>query len=58
MKQALIDTDILSRFFRRDPYLVARLGEYLTYFAQIAFSIVSYYEILSCLRSTSACCPE
>ncbi|MFZ1536408.1 MAG: hypothetical protein WAT23_03365 [Chromatiaceae bacterium] len=28
MKQALIDTDILSRFFRRDPYLVARLGEY------------------------------
>ena len=54
MKQALIDTDILSRFFRRDPCVVARFGEYLTYFDQIAFSIVSYYEILSGLRYRDA----
>jgi len=30
MKPALIDTDILSLFFRGDPAVVARFGAYVT----------------------------
>lgn len=47
MKLALIDTDILSRFFRRVPRVVERFGAYAATYGQIAFSIVSYDEILS-----------
>jgi tRNA(fMet)-specific endonuclease VapC len=54
MKPALIDTDILSRFFRRDPKVVARFAEYTAQHGAIAFSIVSYYEILSGLLHRDA----
>jgi tRNA(fMet)-specific endonuclease VapC len=54
MRPALIDTDILSRFFRRDPKVVARFSEYAQYHHMIEFSILSYYEILSGLRHRDA----
>ena len=54
MRPALIDTDILSRFFRRDPLVVARFGEYTKHFDHITFSIVTYYEILSGLKHRDA----
>lgn len=54
MKRVMIDTDVLSRFFRRDPKVVARFSEYVQYHDVIEFSIVSYYEILSGLRHRDA----
>lgn len=54
MQPALIDTDILSRFFRRDPRVVMRFSEYTRHFDRIAFSIVTYYEILSGLQHRDA----
>ncbi len=54
MTPVLIDTDILSRFFRRDPKVVARFSEYAQHFDVVEFSIVSYYEILSGLRYRDA----
>ncbi len=54
MRPALIDTDILSRFFRRDPRVVARFSEYVQHHDVIEFSIVSYYEILSGLLHRDA----
>ena len=54
MRPALIDTDILSRFFRRDPKVVARFSEYVQQHDVIEFSILSYYEIPSGLRHRDA----
>jgi tRNA(fMet)-specific endonuclease VapC len=54
MNPALIDTDILYRFFRRDPQVVARFAEYTAEHGRIALSIVSYYEILSGLLHRDA----
>ena len=54
IKQALIDTDILSRFFRRDAKVALRFNEYTQQYGLIEFSIVSYYEILSGLLHRDA----
>lgn len=54
MKPVLIDTDVLSLFFRRDPKVSERFAEYLEHFGQIELSIVSYYEILSGLLHRDA----
>jgi tRNA(fMet)-specific endonuclease VapC len=54
MKPALIDTDILSRFFRQDPRVVERFLRYTRQHGIIAFSILTYYEILSGLRHRDA----
>lgn len=50
MKPALIDTDILSLFFRGQPNVVSGFGQYSSQYNEIAFSILSYYEILSGLK--------
>ena len=47
MKPALIDTDILSLFFRNDRNVVIYFNNYLNEYDSINFSIISYYEILS-----------
>lgn len=54
MNPTLIDTDILSLFFRGDPLVSAAFDRYLTEFEQINFSIISYYEILSGLKHRDA----
>jgi tRNA(fMet)-specific endonuclease VapC len=54
MKPALVDTDILSRFFRQDPRVVERFLQYSRQHGTIAFSILTYYEILSGLRHRDA----
>jgi tRNA(fMet)-specific endonuclease VapC len=54
MKPALIDTDILSRFLRRDPKVVERFAAYTAEHGTIAFSIVTYYEIVSGLLHRDA----
>ncbi len=54
MKLALIDTDILSLFFRGKLAVVARFQTYLAEHSRIQISIVTYYEILSGLKHRDA----
>ncbi|MGV0025567.1 PIN domain-containing protein [Phormidesmis priestleyi] len=50
MKTALIDTDILSLFFRGNSAVVAQFQTYVAEHTRIQISIVTYYEILSGLK--------
>lgn len=54
MKQSLIDTDILSMFFRGNPQVIANFDVYTATFNQINLSILTYYEILSGLKHRDA----
>ncbi|MBH8576870.1 type II toxin-antitoxin system VapC family toxin [Nostocaceae cyanobacterium CENA369] len=54
MKPALIDTDILSLFFRGNVNVVAQFQTYLITYRQINISIITYYEILSGLKHRDA----
>lgn len=54
MKPALIDTDILSLFLRNEPNVVANFTAYLAKYARIDLSIITYYEIVSGLKSRDA----
>lgn len=54
MKPALIDTDILSFFFRGDAKVAERFGVYVTENGHINISIITYYEVLSGLRYRDA----
>ena len=47
MKEAIIDTDTLSYFFRNNKNVVKKLDKYLTEFGFINISIVTYYEVLN-----------
>jgi tRNA(fMet)-specific endonuclease VapC len=47
MKQALIDTDTLSYFFRNNPDVVEKLDKYLQEFGFVNISVVTYYEVLN-----------
>jgi predicted nucleic acid-binding protein len=47
MKPSLIDTDILSEFFRENKKVVYYAGKYLQEYPSISFSIITYYEILN-----------
>lgn len=54
MKLSLIDTDILSMFFRGHGNVVTRFQEYLLEHKQVSLSIVTYYEIYSGLKHRDA----
>ncbi|WLE98133.1 MAG: type II toxin-antitoxin system VapC family toxin [Candidatus Electrothrix communis] len=54
MRASLIDTDILSMFFRNDPEVIAYLASYLTRHKKINISIITYYEIISGLMHRDA----
>lgn len=47
MKPVLVDTDILSEFFRGTPKVVENAEKYLQAYDAINFSIITYYEILN-----------
>ncbi len=47
MKQAILDTDTVSYFFRNHANVVAKLDEYLQEFGFIHISVVTYYEVLN-----------
>jgi predicted nucleic acid-binding protein len=47
MKQALLDTDILSEFLRGNTKVIAKVEEHLNEFGFISLSIITYYEILN-----------
>ncbi|MHB8423177.1 MAG: PIN domain-containing protein [Leptospirales bacterium] len=54
MNPTLVDTDILSRFFRNDPKVVEQVKKYVEEHGAVSFSIISYYEILSGLQYRDA----
>lgn len=54
MKPSLVDTDILSYFFKGIPSVVAHFDEYSRQYGTMNFSILTYYEILSGLKHRDA----
>ncbi len=54
MKASLVDTNILSMFFRGHQRVVARFETYLQQYDTISFSIITYYEIVSGLKHRDA----
>jgi len=54
MREALIDTDILSYYFKGDKQVEAQFSAYLDDFPNIQFSLITYYEIISGLQYKKA----
>ena len=54
MKAALIDTNILSLFFRNQTLVVEHFEAYVKVHSKINISIITYYEILSGLKHRDA----
>ncbi len=54
MTEAIVDTDILSFYFKGDDRVVARFSEYLKEFDQVNISIITYYEIIAGLKFKKA----
>lgn len=54
MKPVLVDTDILSLFFRNNHKVVSNFKNYLSKYEKINLSIITYYEILSGLKHRDA----
>jgi len=54
VSEVLIDTDILSFYFRGDVGLRNKFDQYLFEFNQINISIITYYEILAGLEFKEA----
>ena len=54
MKPCLLDTDILSLFFRNHPQVVDACNLYCQEYRQLSFSLITYYEILSGLKHRDA----
>jgi len=54
MKPVLVDTDILSMFFRDNHNVVAHFADYLKEYEKINISIITYYEIVSGLKHKDA----
>jgi predicted nucleic acid-binding protein len=47
MKSSMLDTDILSEFFRGNAKVIERVDEYLKEHGFISISIITYYEVLN-----------
>jgi tRNA(fMet)-specific endonuclease VapC len=54
MNRALIDTDILSYYFKGDPIVVENFKKYLAEYDIIEISLITFYEIMSGLRYKNA----
>lgn len=50
MTETLVDTDILSYYFKGDSKVIERFRQYLKEFDLINISIITYYEILGGLK--------
>ncbi|MBX2901725.1 MAG: type II toxin-antitoxin system VapC family toxin [Cyclobacteriaceae bacterium] len=54
MTESLIDTDILSFYFKGEQQVVKKFNDYLNKFDVINISIITYYEILGGLKFKKA----
>jgi len=54
MNRVLIDTDVLSYYFKGDKIVVENFEKYLEYYDLIEISLITYYEIVSGLLAKNA----
>ncbi|MDF5732468.1 MAG: type II toxin-antitoxin system VapC family toxin [Rhizonema sp. PD38] len=54
MNPALVDTNILSLFFRNQSLVVKNFNAYIQEYGKINISIITYYEIVSGLKHRDA----
>ena len=54
MNRVLIDTDILSYYFKGDKRVLSNFETYLGYYELIEISIITYYEIVGGLLAKNA----
>lgn len=54
MNEALVDTDILSFYFKGDPNVISKFKNYLKEFDQINLSVITFYEIIGGLKHKKA----
>jgi len=54
MNRVLLDTDILSYFFKGNKKVISHVEKYLMVFDVIEFSLITYYEIMSGLLACNA----
>jgi len=47
MKEALLDTDTLSYFFKKEKDVVDKVDKYLQEFGYVNISVVTYYEVMN-----------
>jgi tRNA(fMet)-specific endonuclease VapC len=52
--ESLVDTDILSFYFKGEQKVVNKFNDYLREFDVINISIITYYEILGGLKFKNA----
>ncbi len=54
VKPSLIDTNILSMFFKNHPIVISHFKSYLSEYPSINLSILTYFEIVSGLKHRDA----
>lgn len=54
MKEALLDTDIVSYYLKGEEKVRTRIAEYLSEFNQLNISLITYYEVLNGLMYKGA----
>jgi tRNA(fMet)-specific endonuclease VapC len=54
MTRVLLDTDIISYYFKGDLTVISNFEKYLNHFDLIEISLISYYEIIGGLLSKNA----
>ena len=54
MNRALIDTDIISYYFKGDTDVIRNFELYLNHFDLVEISLISYYEVISGLLAKNA----
>ncbi len=54
MFSTLVDTDILSRFFRNDHRVIGQMEAYVQEYGAVLISILTYFEVLSRLLHRDA----
>ena len=55
MDQALVDTDILSEVLKaKDARVLAKAQQYLAQYGRLAFSAITYYEVIRGIQATAA----
>jgi tRNA(fMet)-specific endonuclease VapC len=54
VRKALLDTNILSYFFRGNPLVIEKLRQYNQFYDRLSFSLLTYYELKGGLRYRDA----
>jgi tRNA(fMet)-specific endonuclease VapC len=54
VKPCLIDTNILSLFFKGHPQVAQKFADYERLYQQVNFSLITYYEVVSGLKHRDA----